>query len=60
MKIICMGDSITYGHGLSHLSQRWTDLVAARTGHALVNRGVSGDTTGGMLSRCQTRPGVMG
>ena len=55
MKIICMGDSITYGHGLSDLSQRWTDLVAARTGHTLVNRGVSGDTTGGMLSRCQTQ-----
>ena len=55
MKIICMGDSITYGHGLSDLSQRWSDLVSARTGHTLVNRGVSGDTTGGMLSRCQTQ-----
>ena len=55
MKIICMGDSITYGHSLSDLSQRWTDLVAARTGHALVNRGVSGDTTGGMLARCQNQ-----
>ena len=55
MKIICMGDSITYGHGLSDLSQRWSDLVSARTGHTLVNRGVSGDTTGGMLARCQTQ-----
>ena len=55
MKIICMGDSITYGHGLSDLSQRWSDLVSTRTGHTLVNRGVSGDTTGGMLARCQTQ-----
>ena len=55
MKIICMGDSITYGHGLTLLSQRWTDLVAVRTGHTLINHGVSGDTTGGMLSRCQTQ-----
>lgn len=55
MKIICMGDSITYGYGLADLSQRWTDIVSARTGHILVNRGISGDTTGGMLARCQTQ-----
>ena len=55
MKIICMGDSITYGHGLTDLSRRWSDLTAARTGHTLINLGVNGDTTGGMLSRCQTQ-----
>ncbi|MCF2660746.1 GDSL-type esterase/lipase family protein [Pseudoflavonifractor phocaeensis] len=55
MKIICMGDSITYGFGLPDLSKRWSDLVSARTGHVLINRGVSGDTTGGMLARCQTQ-----
>ena len=55
MKILCMGDSITYGYGLADPSQRWSDLVAARTGHVLINRGVSGDTTGGMLARCQTQ-----
>lgn len=54
MKICCMGDSITYGYGLEDLSCRWTDLVAARTGHTLINLGISGDTTGGMLARCQT------
>ncbi len=53
MKIICMGDSITYGYGLDDLSKRWTDLVAAATGHTLINCGISGDTTGGMLARCQ-------
>lgn len=55
MKIICMGDSITYGFGLPDLSKRWSDLASARTGHTLINRGVSGDTTGGMLARCQTQ-----
>lgn len=55
MNIICMGDSITYGYGLADLTKRWSDVTAARTGHTLVNRGVSGDTTGGMLARCQTQ-----
>ncbi len=55
MKIICMGDSITYGYGLSDLSRRWSDLTASRTGHTLMNCGVSGDTTAGMLARCQTQ-----
>lgn len=55
MKIMCMGDSITRGSGLTDLSCRWSDLVAARTGHTLVNLGIGGDTTGGMLARCQTQ-----
>ncbi len=49
-----MGDSITYGYGLTDLSQRWSDLAASQTGFHFINRGVSGDTTGGMLARCQT------
>ena len=53
MNIYCIGDSITFGYGLTRLSQRWTDIAAARTGHTLVNCGISGDTTGGMLARCQ-------
>ena len=55
MKIMCMGDSITYGNGLLDLSDRWTDIVADRTGHTLVNLGIGGDATGGMLARCQTQ-----
>lgn len=55
MKIMCMGDSITYGNGLLDLSDRWSDIVAARTGHTLVNLGIGGDATGGMLARCQTQ-----
>lgn len=48
-----MGDSITYGEGLPALQGRWSDLAAARTGHEFVNFGISGDTTTGMLARCQ-------
>ena len=55
MKMMCMGDSITYGNGLANLSDRWSDIVAARTGHTLINLGIGGDTTGGMLARCQTQ-----
>ena len=55
MKIICMGDSITFGLGLeADLSQRWTALVEEKMGVQMINRGISGDTTGGMLARCQT------
>ncbi|MBQ4505269.1 MAG: arylesterase [Firmicutes bacterium] len=55
MKIVCMGDSITSGLGLEDdLSRRWTDLTEQKTGIHMINCGISGDTTGGMLARCQT------
>ena len=53
MKIACMGDSITFGEGLPGQKGRWSDRVAEKTGHELVNFGISGDTTGGMIARCQ-------
>ena len=53
MKIACMGDSITYGEGLADRKKRWTDLTEEKTGHTLVNFGISGDTTTGMIARCQ-------
>lgn len=52
MKLICIGDSLTFGYGV-HLSQRWTQLCAQETGWELVNEGINGDTTGGMLTRMQ-------
>ena len=55
MKIACMGDSITFGECLPGQQGRWTDLVQQRTGHRLVNLGISGDTTAGMLARCQSQ-----
>lgn len=54
MRIYCVGDSITYGFGLEpDLSRRWSDLTARETGHELVNCGINGDSTNGMLARCQ-------
>jgi len=54
VKIACMGDSITLGEGLPGYRGRWTELTAEETGHTLVNFGISGDTTTGMIARCQT------
>lgn len=54
MKIVCMGDSITYGTGLENpFTQRWSTLVQERTGYEMINLGIGGDTTAGMLARCQ-------
>lgn len=50
MKLICIGDSLTFGYGVRS-SQRWTRLCAQETGWEIVNEGISGDTTGGMLVR---------
>ena len=48
--IICIGDSLTYGYGV-HRAQCWTKLTEEMSGWTIVNRGVCGDTTGGMLVR---------
>jgi len=51
-KLICLGDSLTFGLRVPH-SQAWPRLVQTDTGMEVVNLGVSGDTTGGMLARLQ-------
>ena len=48
--IICLGDSLTYGYGVRR-AQCWTELAAELSGWNVINRGVCGDTTGGMLVR---------
>jgi lysophospholipase L1-like esterase len=48
--IICLGDSLTYGYGVRR-AQCWTELAAKMSGWNVVNRGICGDTTGGMLVR---------
>ncbi|MEA4815590.1 MAG: GDSL-type esterase/lipase family protein [Lachnospiraceae bacterium] len=50
IKIICLGDSLTYGFGISR-SDIWTSLSAKKTGLEIINKGINGDTTGGMLAR---------
>ena len=55
-KLICLGDSLTFGLRVPH-SQAWPRLVARETGMEVLNLGISGDTTGGMLARLQTLTG---
>ena len=50
---MCFGDSITFGLGV-RLHQKWTYLASGRSDWQVVNQGVNGDTTGGMLVRLQT------
>ena len=50
MKIICLGDSLTYGYGVRR-SKVWTKLAQDKLGVEIINEGISGDTSGGMLSR---------
>lgn len=50
MTIVCVGDSLTYGYGVPR-KDTWVTLTAKRTGIELINEGISGDTTGGMLAR---------
>lgn len=49
-KLVCMGDSLTEGYEIDK-TKRWSDLLSKRLGIEVVNCGISGDTTTGMLSR---------
>ncbi|SHF07758.1 Lysophospholipase L1 [Desulforamulus putei DSM 12395] len=49
-KIVCLGDSITYGYPDGPPCS-WVTVVAAATGYPFINRGISGETTGQMLAR---------
>lgn len=48
-----MGDSLTEGYGIPE-SDRWSDLLEKDLKIEIINQGISGDTTGGMLARFQT------
>lgn len=50
MKLVCMGDSLTEGHGVSS-EERFTNLLAEKLNIEVINSGISGDTTAGMLAR---------
>ena len=45
-KVACVGDSITYGHGLNQSTESYPVVLAARlgAGHTVQNFGVSGTT----------------
>ncbi|MBK1811575.1 hypothetical protein JHL18_13185 [Clostridium sp. YIM B02505] len=50
MKIVCIGDSLTYGYGVPP-SKKWVSLLRTSTKCDVINKGVNGDTTVGILSR---------
>lgn len=50
MKTVFLGDSLIFGYGVSR-NNCWVTLAAKTIGITAVNRGINGDTTGGMLSR---------
>lgn len=50
MKIVCLGDSHTYALGVPR-SEIWTKVAEDRLGVTVINKGISGDTSGGMLAR---------
>ena len=52
-KLVCLGDSLTEGFGVD-IANRWTELLKEELNIQIVNKGISGDTTAGMLARFQT------
>ncbi|MHA1719447.1 MAG: GDSL-type esterase/lipase family protein, partial [Promethearchaeota archaeon] len=49
-KLVCLGDSLTEGYDID-LNQRWSDLLKENFNFEIINSGISGDTTSGMLAR---------
>ena len=50
MKIVCIGDSLTYGYGVRR-SKVWTKIAEEKLKIEIINEGINGDTSSGMLSR---------
>jgi len=50
MKIVCIGDSLTYGFGVKR-SKTWINLAKNKLDMEIINEGVNGDTSGGMVAR---------
>ncbi|MEY8001071.1 GDSL-type esterase/lipase family protein [Clostridium sp. Mt-5] len=50
MKLVCLGDSVTYGYGVKR-SETWTTTLKKKLGVEVINKGIAGDTSAGMLSR---------
>jgi len=52
MKMICIGDSLTYGLGVP-VENSWVEILNRETEYDVYNKGISGDTSGGMLARLE-------
>lgn len=49
-KIVCIGDSLTFGYGVSK-NKNWVSLLNKHLNLPIINKGINGDTTTGILSR---------
>lgn len=49
-KIVCIGDSLTSGYGIQ-TNHRWSNILSNDLNIEIINSGISGDTTSGMLAR---------
>ena len=50
MKMVCIGDSLTAGHGVSN-HECFVSILREKFQINVLNKGVNGDTTAGILSR---------
>ncbi len=50
MNIVFIGDSLSYGYGVKRKAV-WTHLIDQQSEDRCINKGVNGDTSGGMLAR---------
>lgn len=50
MKVVCIGDSLTFGFKMTR-ENTWPRIVEKELNIMVVNKGICGDTTSGMLSR---------
>ncbi|ABS42041.1 lipase [Clostridium botulinum] len=50
MKIICIGDSLTFGYGINR-NYCWVTLLKNILEYEVINKGINGDTTTGILTR---------
>jgi len=49
-KLVCLGDSLTEGYEID-MTTRWTNQLESKFDFPIINSGISGDTTAGMLAR---------
>lgn len=52
VKLVCMGDSLTEAYGISE-KDGWTEITRKELEIQVINSGISGETTAGMLARFQ-------
>ena len=50
IKVVCIGDSLTMAHGVP-IHKGWVSLANQALPFSIINKGLSGDTTAGMLAR---------